>query len=489
MRAGYPGLRVSSGEKDVSVGLGSGFEAFESALREQLGGTIAELQPAYTEDPRKITKGSARLLLRPESTGEVARVVALANAHRVPLVPFAGGTGLVGGQVQDEHENAVLVSVEKLDGVGEPNLVDHSIKVGAGAILEDIQAKARSVGLLFPLSLASEGSCRIGGNLATNAGGVNVVRYGNARDLCLGIEAVMADGSVYHGLKALRKDNTGYDLRHLLIGSEGTLGIITAARLKLFSAPRQSVTALFNIPSPESATELLSLLRSDLGDAVCALELIGRTGLEFLGETMPSLPMPPTGNSPWLTLVEVATVSSGDLKERFEASLAQALERGIVTDGHIAQSDTQRNVIWTMRESIPQANSRIGSISSHDISVPIVKIPAFIEAGREAIAKHDPSYRINCFGHVGDGNLHYNVFPPAGSKRGDWAEERPRVKAIVHGLVHEFGGSISAEHGIGRHKREDLEKYGDPAKIAAIRAIKRALDPNNILNPGAVIEA
>ena len=467
-----------------------GVVAFFEEVRARFPDILDEVPDAYITDPRKLTPNArAAGLVRPVSTEQVSQLVRLASQHRVPVIPYSGGTGLVGGQVQSERDDVLLLSLEKINYISEPNPVDRSMLVGAGAILADVQAKARAVGLFFPLSLAAEGSCRIGGNLATNAGGVNVLRYGNARDLCLGVEAVMPDGSIYHGLRPLRKDNTGYDLRHLLIGSEGTLGVITAARLKLFSAPRTTVTAIFEIPGPQSAIDLLTLLRHDLGDAVTALELIDRTGIDFLEETWPDLHLPPTGQSPWLALVEVAMVASGDLRERFEACLAKALEGGIVTDGHIAQSETQRDVIWAMREAIPEGNRRIGAVSSHDISVPVAALPDFVIAGRKVIDKVDPDLRINCFGHVGDGNLHYNVFPPAGGRRDDWLVHRHRVKSEVHALVDDFGGSISAEHGVGRHKRDDLARFADPAKFAAIKAIKAALDPKGIMNPGAVIEA
>lgn len=469
---------------DKKVGSG----AFVERVQERVPDVLRPVQPPYLDDPRSITVGQAAHVALPKTTAEVSALVELANEFRVPVVPYGGGTGLVGGQVQAERSDALVLSLEKMNEIGEVDAVDRTLVAGAGAVLADVQARANGVGLLFPLSLASEGSCRIGGNLATNAGGVNVLRYGNARDLCLGVEAVMPDGSVFHGLKPLRKDNTGYDMRHLLIGSEGTLGIITAARLRLFPSPRHVVTALFDIASPQRAIDLLTLLRRQMGDVVSALELIHRTGIDFIAATLPDIRLPPTGQSPWLVLAEVAAVTQLDLKDRFEATLAVALEQGIVTDGHVAQSAAQRDTIWGMREAIPEGNRQIGAISSHDVALPMPAIPDFIAAGAKAVAALDPALRINCFGHIGDGNLHYNVFPPIGADIQPWRERRLEVKTLVHDLTHEFGGSISAEHGIGRHKKDDLLRYCDPVKVATMHAIKGALDPNNIMNPGAVID-
>ena len=362
---------------------------------------------------------------------------------------------------------------------------DGSIMAEAGAVLADVQSAAEAHGQLFPLSLASEGSCRIGGILSTNAGGVNVIRYGNARDLCLGIEAVLPDGSVFDGKNSLRKDNTGYDLRHLLIGAEGTLGIITAARLKTVPMPENYATGLLQVPSPGDALALLTHLRGRVGDLISAFELIDQTGVDFLTETLPQIRLPPIGRTKWNVLLELSGGIGQRVGEQFESALAEAQ---MVTDGFIAQSEAQRQTIWTMRESIPLANRRVGAIASHDISIPISKLPDFIEAGDVLKAKRYPDTRLNCFGHLGDGNLHYNVFPEVGKTKAEYANRRSGITESIYELVAEFSGSFSAEHGIGRLKKKELLKYGDPGKIAAMRAIKHALDPANIMNPGAMLD-
>jgi FAD/FMN-containing dehydrogenase len=341
-------------------------------------------------------------------------------------------------------------------------------------------------GRLFPLSLASEGTATIGGNLATNAGGTAVLRYGNARDLCLGLEAVLADGTVWHGLKRLRKDNTGYDLRNLLIGAEGTLGIITAVALRLYPQPAHRVVALLAVPSPQAAQALLALAERRLSGLVSAFELIGRAGFDFLAEVGPEV-RTPFGHPPdWCVLVELGLPSALEPEAAMAALYAEGSEAGLVLDGVIAASEAQAAQLWAIREAIPEANRRIGAVSSHDISLPLSAIPDFIAETGTALAAIGP-FRVNAFGHLGDGNLHYNVFPPKGGRRQDHEGSREAIKRLVHDRVHALGGSVSAEHGVGRLKVADLERYGDPAKLAAMRAIKAALDPAGILNPGAVL--
>ena len=352
--------------------------------------------------------------------------------------------------------------------------------------MANIQTAAADVNRLFPLSLASEGTAQIGGNLATNAGGVNVLRYGNTRDLCLGIEAVLPDGSIWNGLSRLRKDNTGYDLRNLLIGSEGSLGIITAASLKLSPRPAAEGTAVFVVEDPQAAISLLAEARSQLGDSISAFELIHRQGLEFLRDYLPSVRLPFEQDPEWCVLIEVGLARGLDPQDALETLFETGLEQGWVSDGLIAQSVGQRQEFWSVREHIPEANRLVGSVSSHDISVPISLVPEFITRAGEVISNLGPML-VNCFGHLGDGNLHYNVFPETGKTRADYLDVRDLVKVAVHDLVDELGGSISAEHGIGRLKTADLEKYGDPAKLAAMRAIKAALDPIGIMNPGVVL--
>jgi FAD/FMN-containing dehydrogenase len=448
-------------------------------------GCVAEPEPRFLEEPRGRLAGAAAAVLRPRDTGGVAAAVRLCAEARVGIVPYAGGTGLVGGQVSLGPVRPVVLSVERLAKVREVDPADGVMTVGAGAILVEVQAAAEAVGRLFPLSLASEGSARIGGLLATNAGGIGVLRYGSARDLCLGVEAVMADGSVLEGLSHLRKDNTGYDIRGLLVGSEGTLGIITAASLRLFARPAETATAWAVVASPIAALDLLGRLRDALGETVSAFEIMHRQGLAFLGETMPEVPLPLPGLPEWSLLVEVG--GAPGIGERLEAVLAEAFERDLVSDALLAQNEAQRAAFWRVRETIPEANRRIGSVASHDISVPPARVGEFVARAPAAIATIEPGLRVNCFGHLGDGNLHYNVFPPAGRERGAFDPVRGRLVEAIHDLVDALGGSISAEHGIGRMKTRDLARYGDRTKLMAMRAIKAALDPQGILNPEAVL--
>jgi FAD/FMN-containing dehydrogenase len=426
-------------------------------------------------------------VLKPASTDQVAEILRLCHRGRIGVVPYGGGTGLVGGQVSTDGPHPVVLSLERMNRIRTVLPDDGAIIAEAGVILADLQAAAEGANRLFPLSLAAEGTCRIGGNLATNAGGVQVLRYGNARDLCLGLEAVLADGSVLSELKPLRKDNTGYDLRHLLIGSEGTLGVITAATLKLFPLPGETVTAMLAVPSPDDAVTLLQRLRERLGDGVTAFELIADQGIAFLAEFFPDRRDPLAGRPDWRVLVELTGPAGGNLTERVEAVLAEMFEAGLATDGVLAASEAQRTQMWWMRETLPECNRRTGAISSHDISLPLSRIGRFITEAQGIVAGFGPDLRIGCMGHVGDGNLHYNVFPPLGRKRTDYAALTLPVRTAIHDLADAHGGSISAEHGIGRMKTADLEKYGDPAKLAAMRAIKAALDPRGILNPGAVV--
>ncbi|MEM9126421.1 MAG: FAD-binding oxidoreductase [Pseudomonadota bacterium] len=468
--------------------LNSADERFAAAVLGQLGDDI--LRPAsdrYLEEPRGRFVGHAGAVALPRNVEQVAQLVRLAMANRVPVVPYGGGTGLVGGQVMDDGPVPLLVSLERMNTVRALYPSENIMIVEAGAILADVQAAAESVNRMFPLSLAAQGSCRIGGNLATNAGGVNVLRYGNARDLCLGLEAVLPNGEIWHGLSRLRKDNAGYDLRDLLIGAEGTLGIITAASLKLFAQPASHGTAMFQVASPQAAIQLLAIARDQVGEAISAFELIHRQGLEFLSEVLPNVRQPFDAQPEWCVLIELGLPTGLSPDMALERLYVAAEKEGLVSDAVIAQSQSQRAELWALREQIPEANRLIGSVSSHDISVPISSIPEFIRRGGKVISDLGP-FRINCFGHVGDGNLHYNVFPPRGIDRSQFDPQRSAVKRAVHDLVHEFGGSVSAEHGVGRLKADDLELYGDQAKLAAMRAIKDALDPLSIMNPGAVLK-
>nr|WP_092643842.1 FAD-binding oxidoreductase [Jannaschia faecimaris] len=443
------------------------------------------MEARYLEEPRGRWAGTDGLLLAPATTEEVSLIVTAAAKARVAVIPYGGGTGLVGGQVSADLPAPVILSLERMTKVHKVDATENALTVEAGVILQHVQEAAEAVDRLFPLTIAAQGSARIGGILSTNAGGVNVLRYGNARDLCLGLEAVMPDGSILNGLSPLRKNNTGYDLRHLLIGAEGTLGIITAATLKLLPRPAKTGAAMMAIRDPQAALELLNMARAQIGEGVSAFELIGKTGMDFLAETMPEVRLP-LGNPDWSVLIDLGLGASGDPAQALEDLFATAHEAGLVTDGVIAQSEQQRREFWQVRESIPEGNRRIGSVSSHDISVPTASIPDFIKDGPGVIGRIG-DFRINCFGHVGDGNLHYNVFPMPGRARADHDSEREAIKTAVHDLVHAYGGSVSAEHGVGRLKVGDLERYVDPTKLAAMRAIKAGLDPAGIMNPGAVL--
>ena len=445
-------------------------------------------EPRYLEEPRGRYQGQVGVLALPQTVEQVSILLREANAACVPVVPYGGGTSLVGGQVKPDGPAPLVISLERMSAIRAVYPQENVLVAEAGAILADVQAAAQKAGRLFPLSLAAEGSARIGGNLSTNAGGVNVLRYGNARDLCLGLEAVLPSGEIWHGLSRLRKDNTGYDLKNLLIGAEGTLGVITAASLKLSPVPAGQGAAVFTVRDPEAAIALLALARSQAGEAVSAFELIHRQGLGFLTETQPQIRQPFAEAPEWCVLIELGLPRGLNADEALADLFAAALDAGLAADGVIAQSEAQRQGLWAVREHIPVANKAVGSVSSHDISVPISEIPAFIEQGGKAVAALG-DFRINCFGHLGDGNLHYNVFPPKGRSRDEFHAVRDAVKEAVHDLVHAFGGSFSAEHGVGRMKTGDLQRYGDPVKLAAMRAIKQALDPNGIMNPGAVLAA
>ena len=461
--------------------------AFVQSLAAQLpAGRLAEAEPRYLADPRGRVGGQAGAVARPQNVAEVSTIITACNAARVGVIPFGGGTGLVLGQVMAEGPAPLVLSLERMRAVRSVHPEENVIVVEAGATLAEVQAAAMAAGRLFPLSLASQGTARIGGNLSTNAGGVNVLRYGNTRDLCLGLEVVLPDGTVWHGLKRLRKDNTGYDLRNLLIGAEGSLGVITAASLKLAPVPAAMGTGLIVVPNPRAALDLLALAQARLGGLVSAFELIARMGLEFLAEKMPEQRQPFETRPDWMVLIDLGLPEGMNpetaLTELFEAGV----EAGLVLDGVIAQSEAQRAAFWAVRETIPEANRRIGAISSHDISLPLGEIAGFIEEAGAALAGLG-NWRINCFGHLGDGNLHYNVFPAMGETRAAHEDSREAIKTLVHDMAHARGGSVSAEHGIGRLKVGDLETYGDPAKLAAMRAIKAALDPLGIMNPGAVL--
>src|SRR6056297_1166639 len=449
-------------------------------------GAIREITANYLEEPRGRWAGQAGVVVAPDRVEDVAQAVRMARDAGVPVIPYGGGTGLVGGQIVTDGPAPILLSLERMRAIRGIYPEENAMVVEAGAILSDVHDAALNANRLYPLSIAAKGSARIGGLLSTNAGGVNVLRYGNARELCLGIEAVLPDGQIYHGLKRLRKDNAGYDLKDLLIGSEGTLGVITAATLRLAPRPAGEGTALMVVDRPQAALSLLSLARDHMGEGVSAFELMHRAGLEFLAQTLPDIRQPFAEMPEWFVLIDAGLARGLDPAEALEALFGEALEAGLVSDGMIAQSEAQRHEFWEVREQIPEANRLIGSVSSHDISLPMGAIPAFIATAPDHIARLG-DFRLNCFGHLGDGNLHYNVFPSLGKTRADHEDQRDEIKRVVHDLVHAMEGSVSAEHGIGRLKVDDLERYGEAAHLSAMRAIKEALDPAGIMNPGAVL--
>ncbi len=445
-------------------------------------GLLRSPDARHIEEPRGRWRGVAGAVACPATVGEVALLVRACAAARVGIVPWGGGTGLVGGQVMAGGPAPLVLSLERMTAVRGAWPEESVIAVEAGMTLAGVHAVAAPA--MFPLTLASEGTATIGGNLATNAGGTHVLRYGNVRSLCLGVEAVMADGAVHHGLTRLRKDNAGYDLRDLLIGSEGTLGIITAATLRMVPRPAEVAVALMAVPSPAAALTLLALAEGRLPGLVSAFELISGVGLGFLAATMPEVRLPL--RSDWSVLVELGLPAALPGAAAMEGLAEAAVAAGLAGEVLIAASAAQAAAFWAVRESLPLANRRIGAVSSHDISVPLSAIARFIAAAEAAIARIG-TFRINCFGHVGDGNLHFNVFPLPGRTRADHEESREAIRTAVHDIVHDMGGSVAAEHGVGRLKVADLERYADPAKLAAMRAVKAALDPLGILNPGAVL--
>lgn len=441
-------------------------------------------QEPYLREWRDLWHGVTPLILRPASTEEVSRLMAIAHETGTAIVPQSGNTGLVGGQIPSPDGCEVVLSLDRMTSIIAVDAEDFSITVDAGVTLAAVQAAAAGHDRLFPLSLASEGSCRIGGNLASNAGGVNVLAYGNARDLCLGLEVVLADGRVLSQMRALRKDNTGYDLRNIFIGSEGTLGIITKAVLKLFPRPRRHDTALIAVPSPQAAVRLLSHFRQRANNAVVAFELIPEIAITFVTRHMGVTSPLPEG-SPWFVLCEFADAADGVM----EQALADAMEEGLVSDAALAQSETQRLAFWELREKLSDSQKFEGGSIKHDVSVPVSRIPAFIAQAIPAVERFMPGCRFMCFGHIGDGNLHFNVSQPEGMDKQAYLDRWPEMSRIVHDVVLSHGGSISAEHGIGQLKREDMRRIKSPVELDVMRGLKTLLDPKGILNPGKVLPA
>ena len=461
-------------------------EEFINRLKSGLSPGVASAVPDdYLLEPRSRWQGVSSILMSPRTVKEVSAIVSSANAENIPIIPYGGGTGLVGGQIQDKGPAGILLSLERMNKIRSLNVDENIITVEAGVILSNLRDAAEKEKKIFPLSLASEGTAQIGGNLATNAGGVNVLRYGSTRNLCLGLEVVFADGSIWNGLSRLHKDNTGYDLKNLIIGSEGTLGIITAATLKLFPKPIERTVALIAVNSPKDALKLLSETKEFFGETISAFELINKMGIHFFRETKLALKFPFSNIPEWMVLLDIGHPGKFSTKENTNEFFENILTSGLAVDGVLAENVSQQNDLWAIRENIPEANRRIGSVSSHDISLPLSEINSFIEETRLEILELG-NFRINCFGHLGDGNLHFNIFPQKGENRGDYNHIRPTIKATIHDLVHSHGGSVSAEHGIGRLKINDLVKYSDPIKLKQNKLIKLAMDPKGILNPGAI---
>ncbi|MCE2657542.1 MAG: FAD-binding oxidoreductase [Rubrivivax sp.] len=465
--------------------------AFLASLREALGEAhvLADGDlTAYEHDWRKRWRGRAAAVVRPASTAEVAQVVRLCRQQGVSIVPQGGNTGLVGGGVPDTTGTQVLLSLQRLRSIRQLDAQNLTLTAEAGCVLQHVQQAAADAGLLFPLSLAAEGSCTLGGNLATNAGGTQVLRFGNARDLCLGLEVVTAQGEVWNGLSGLRKDNTGYDLRNLFIGSEGTLGIITAATMKLFPQPAATQTALAACTTLDDAVALLGLAQRRLGAGLTGFEAMNRFSLDLVARHFAQLPQP-LPDAPWTVLLELSdTEGDAAARLRLEQTLEDALGHGCVHDAVVAESLAQSQALWHVRESIPLAQAEEGLNIKHDISVPVSAIPAFVQQTDALLQQHLPGLRLVNFGHLGDGNLHYNVQAPAGEDPAHFLQaHEPLVNRIVYEQVMANGGSISAEHGVGQLKRHALQQHKSPVALQLMRSIKQALDPDGLMNPGRVL--
>lgn len=442
----------------------------------------------YLEDHRGLYPSVSPFVVRPGNTQEVAAVVKLCAEAGIAVVPQGGNTGLVGGSVPDDSGEQVVLSLSRMNQVRALDPLNFTLVVEAGCILTQVQEAADAAGLLFPLSLASEGSCQIGGNLSTNAGGTAVLRYGNARDLVLGLEVVLANGEIWDGLRTLRKDNTGYDLKQLFLGSEGTLGIITAAAVKLFPKPAEQCTAVAAVSSPEAATELLGWLRDAHGDAVTTYEYMQRQCLDMVFDNIPGTRDPFAERYEHYLLIEVgAPGAASDMRDRFEETLGVGFDRGWIIDASIAASGQQREDFWRLRESIPEATKIAGAGIKHDIAVPLTDVAKFIEVGSSGVLEVMPSAKLIVFGHLGDGNLHFNLNQPDDMAAADFMAQAPAFGDVVHDLAVSFKGSFSAEHGIGRLKRGSVAHYKSPVEVQLMRAVKSALDPAGLLNPGKVI--
>jgi len=462
-------------------------------IKQALGpaGWIDEVQDMapYLADMRGIYTAHTALVARPKSAQEVAAVVTICAGAGVGIVPQGGNTGLVGGSVPSESGDEILLSLGRMNKVRSLDSANNTITVEAGCVLADIQAAAARAERLFPLSLAAEGSCQIGGNLSTNAGGTGVLRYGNARDLALGLEVVLPDGSLWDGLKGLRKDNSGYDLKQLFIGGEGTLGVITAAVLKIFPAPRDTRTALAAVPDIEAAMELFARAREAAGETLTACETLPRIAIDFVLRHLPECRDPLAEPHPWYVLIELtATSRSTDLAETLETLFAETLEAGIVRDGTIAATGEQARQLWRLREGIAEVQKHEGASIKHDVSLPLSRVADFITEAIAAVEARLPGVRPLAFGHLGDGNIHFNLAQPVGADGDEFLARREEFYRIVHDIAEAMDGSFSAEHGIGRMRRGELEHYRTDVELNLMRKIKATLDPQGIMNPGKLVD-
>jgi len=447
----------------------------------------AEIAP-YVIDQRKYYEGRTPMIVRPVTTEEVAAVVAICAETGTPIVPQGGNTGLCGAATPHDDGSEIVLSLTRMNAVRNIDALNYTMTVEAGVILADIQKAAEEVDRLFPLSLGAEGTARIGGNLSTNAGGTGVLKYGNARDLVLGLEVVLPDGRVWDGLSSLRKDNTGYDLKQLFVGAEGTLGIITAAVLKLYPRPRDVQTAFVAVRDCTAAIELLARARTASGDRVATFEWMARTGIAFVLEHIPGTRDPLSQEWPEYLLIEVSSGhDDGSLRDSLEEILTDAMERGEVLDATIAESRAQAKDFWKLRETIPEAQQIAGRGIKHDISIPVSAAPEFLDRANRAVAAAVSGVKICAFGHIGDGNVHYNLNQPPDADGNAFMAHQPELNRIVHDIATDLRGSISAEHGIGILKREELQHYKSPVALDLMRSIKQALDPNGIMNPGKVL--
>jgi FAD/FMN-containing dehydrogenase len=447
----------------------------------------ADLAPFVT-DWRGIHHGRARAIVLPGTVAEVQAIVRLARQHHAPVVPQGGNTGLAGGATPDDRGDAIILALRRLNRVRTVDPLNNSLIAEAGCILAELQQAADAADRLFPLSLAAEGTCQIGGNLATNAGGINVLRFGNARDLCLGLEVVLPDGTLISNLNALRKDNSGYDLKQLFIGSEGTLGVITAAVLKLFPKPVARATAIAALPHLDASLPLLARCRAGLADQLVSFELLPRFGIELGERATPGLTWPLQALPDWSVLIEANTSSAlFDIRAALEHTLGAAMDASEVADAAVANSEAQSQAMWRLRESIVEGQSKAGLNIKHDVAVPVAKMPSFIEAAFDAVLAHWAAARILAFGHIGDGNVHFNLVQPVHESRASFLARTDTINRIVHDVVASFGGSISAEHGIGQLRRTELQHRKPPAELDLMRRIKHLLDPDDLMNPGKLL--